>query len=99
MKHAIHVGLQCGDTLEHALASFLLRYRVTPHATTGTSPSSLFLGQPLHTHLDLLKPKAACKVRDSQAQQKDYHDQRSKFCEFTVGQNMWAHDFQGGLLL
>ena len=39
VKRAIRVGLQCGDTLEHALASFLLCYRVTPHATIGTSPS------------------------------------------------------------
>ena len=65
VKRAIRVGLQSGDTLEHALASFLLRYRVTPHATTGTSPSSLFLGRPLRTRLDLLKPKVACRVRVS----------------------------------
>ena len=37
---------ECRDDLsmEKALASFLLRYRSTPHATTGVSPCSLFLG-------------------------------------------------------
>lgn len=95
VKRAIREGLQCGDTLEHALASFLLHYRVTPHATTGTSPSSPFLGRPLPTRLDLLKPNVACRVRDSQAQQKDYHDRRASFVR-SLWVRMCGHVTFGG---
>lgn len=35
---------------------FLLSYRSTPHATTGTSPSFLLMGRRLRNKLDLLKP-------------------------------------------
>ena len=44
-------GLQCalreGLSLDQALQAFLLRYRSTPHTTTGATPSSLMLGRDL----------------------------------------------------
>ena len=42
VKRAVQAGLQRGDSLERSLATFLLSYQVTPHTTTGVSPSSLF---------------------------------------------------------
>ena len=89
-------AVQRGDSLEQSLATFLLSYRVTPHTTTGISPSSLFFGRPLRTQLDLLKPDIGGRVRDCQAQQKDYHDQRNTSREFAVGQPVWVRNFRDG---
>ena len=38
------------------ISKFLLTYRSTPHASTGTSPSFLLMGRRLRTKLDLLLP-------------------------------------------
>ena len=62
VKQALRSGLQKGVPLERALASFLLQYRVTPHATTGVSPSTMFFGRSLRTRLDLLKPDVGARV-------------------------------------
>ena len=48
-KQAMKAGEQDGFTLQHQLQNFLITYRSTPHATTGQSPASLFLGRPLCT--------------------------------------------------
>ena len=41
VKQAIKKGHQRGVPLEQTLASFLLRYRTIPHATTGVAPIAL----------------------------------------------------------
>ena len=82
--------------MEQALAVFLLRYRNTPHATTGTAPSWLFLHRSLRTRLDLLRPDVGEHVRRNQEQQKAYHDRRSHFRSFTIGQNVWVNNFRQG---
>ena len=43
-------------TLNTRLSRFLLRYRITPHSSTGISPSELMWGHKLRTQLDLLVP-------------------------------------------
>ena len=56
--------------MEQTLITFLLRYRVTPHATTGVPPSVLMIGRPLRTRLDLIRPDVGRRVRDQQDRQK-----------------------------
>ena len=51
------------------MAKFLLAYQNTAHLTTGESPSALFLGRSLHTHLDLVKPDLPRKVLNRQIDQ------------------------------
>ena len=61
-KQAMEAG-ECSElSLQHQLQSFLMSYRSTPHATTGQSPASLFLGRPIRTHFDLLRPELGRKV-------------------------------------
>ena len=55
-KQAMKAAANNGLTLQHQLSSFLMSFRSTPHATTGESPSKLFLGREIRTRLDLLRP-------------------------------------------
>jgi len=94
VKHALKSGHQQGVPLEQTLATFLLQYRTPPHATTGVTPASLFLGCDLRIRLDLLKPDVGAQVRQQQGCQKKYHDLHSHSGEFAVGQSMWARNMR-----
>ena len=81
---------------EQSLASFLLRYRSTPHATTGVPPCTLFLNCILRTRLDLLTPSISACVKDKKTQQKKYSDQHRKTRKLSIGQTDWARNFREG---
>ena len=42
--------------MKHRLADFMLRYRTTPHSTTGGTPAELLMRRRLRTRLSLVKP-------------------------------------------
>ena len=67
-KHAMKSNTD--RTLSYRLASFLLAYRTTPHATTNEVPSVLFLNRTLKTRLTLLKPDIQARVLARQASKK-----------------------------
>ena len=96
VKQALRAGHQSGVPLEQSLASFLLRYRSTPHATTGVPPCTLFLNRTLRTRLDLLTPSIGARVKDKQTQQKKYSDQHRKERKLSIGQTVWARNFREG---
>ena len=50
------------NSMEVQLARFLFKYRITPHTTTGVSPSEMLMGRQLRSHLDLLKPDVCARV-------------------------------------
>ena len=76
-----------GDgNVETKLARFLLRYHITPHSTTGESPSQLRWGQRLRSHLDLLRPDVGAKVHAAQSRQKRQYDQHSQMRNVEVGE-------------
>ena len=66
-----------GKTLNQRLPQFLFTYRASPQATTNLSPSELFLGRPLRTKFDLLRPNSQSRVISKQADQKTHHDRHS----------------------
>ena len=78
------------------LASFLLTYRTTPHATTGEMPCQLFMGRKLRTRLDLLRPAVDRRVCGKQADQKVGHDRHAKLREVWVGQQVMARNWRPG---
>ena len=96
VKRAVEAGHKQGFPLEHTLATFLLSYRTSPHATTGVAPSTLLQGRHLRTRLDLLKPDIGRKVRSQQSQQKAQHDLHSRGRQFDPGQLVFVRNRRDG---
>ncbi len=83
-----------GFSLIGRLNTFLGKYRATPHATTGSTPSELFLQRRVRTKLDLLKPDIEITVQNKQLQQlKKNHDKHSKLRTFEEGQSVLARSY------
>ena len=77
------------DDIKTQLARFLYHYRSTPQASTGVTPAELLMCRPLRTHLELLKPDLAGKVRCSQTSQKMARDGRSKQRVFFLSETVY----------
>ena len=78
--------------LQQRIQNFLLSYRNTQHATTGSSPAKLFLQRELRTRLSLVRPDLATRVSCQQEKMKMHHDKHAKFREIAVGDSVLAHD-------
>ncbi len=82
--------------MQHWLENFLLMYRATAHATTGASPSSLFLGRDVRTRMHLVNPPVDYQVAEKQASQKSQHDRRAKAREYHIGQEVTVRNLRPG---
>jgi hypothetical protein len=51
------------------LSKFFMKYRNTPHSTTGETPATLFMGRNLRTRLDFIKPDIRKHVVEKQVSQ------------------------------
>ena len=78
------------------LSRFLLRYRITPHSSTGSSPSELMWGRKLRSHLDLLRPDDKRKEQQAQDWQQQSHDAHSAVRQFTVEDCVYARNYSTG---
>ena len=92
-KRAMRAGEKDEPSIHRRLSDFLFSYRSTPHATTATTPSELFLQRQLGTQFDLLKPSTKGAVEARQAAQKANHDQHSRFRSFAIGTSVMFKDF------
>lgn len=77
-------------SMETRLARYLLTYRVTPHSTTGSSPSKLLKGRQLRTLLDAVQPSVGRKVHQSQEKMTDYYNQKSNERCFSPGDAVYV---------
>ena len=89
---------QKSGTLNTRLSRFLLRYRIIPHSSTGTSPSELLWGRKLRSTLDLLVPNTNRKLQQNQDHQKELYDSRSKTRQFNVNDFVYARNYGSGPL-
>ena len=76
--------------LQTKLARFLLRYRTTPHATTGQTPAELLMGRTLRTHLDMLKPNLEARVGNKQLLQQRRYDDKAKERSLEPGNEVYV---------
>lgn len=83
-----------GQPLNLRLASFLLTYRNTPHATTLQSPAQLLLGRRLTTRLDRLKPSTELNVQKAQFRQLSAGGNRER--QFQIGEAVYVKNFRRG---
>ena len=93
-KRAMIAGEKDGRTPSNRLAEFLLRYRASPHATTGVSPSELFLQRRLRITFDLLRPDTKGAVDSKQSDQKRHHDKHLKLRALFVGTPVMVRDYR-----
>ena len=91
MKQGIRQMLN--GSIEEKLAKFLFKYRITPHSTTGVSPSELLMGRRIRSRLDLLLPDLTSVVQDKQLKQKQAHDKKKPDRNFIIGDTVFAEDF------
>ena len=88
-------------SLNTRLSCFLLRYRITPHSSTGSSPSELLWGRKLRSQLDLLLPDTDRKTQQAQDRQKQSHDALSAprlFCVDDTVSGTYAGFWEGGFV-
>ena len=52
-----------GEEVRLSIDRFLFKYRITPHTTTGKSPSELLLGRRIRSTFDLLRPMETLQQR------------------------------------
>ena len=88
-------GLQWFEsgTLSTRLPRFLMWYRITPHSTTGSSPSELMWGRRLRSQLDLLLPDAERRSQEAQDRQKQAHDSHSVDRHFGINDTVYARNY------
>lgn len=78
------------------VARFLMRYRITPHTTTGLSPAQVLMNRQPQSRLDLVRPNMERRVVQKQLDQKVNHDMHSKQRDFNVGDLVYTRNFAHG---
>ena len=79
--------------MQDKLSCFLLKYRATPHTTTGVSPAELLMKRKLRTKLNLIVPNTASLVRQKQEHQKQTHDHHAKHRNLEASDPVFIKDF------
>ena len=91
LKNSIKRAKLAGKNVDEEISECLLRYRVTPHATTGEAPSVLLMGRKIRTKLDLILPSVNSKVEKSQNRTVMSTDRLSR--EFDSGDNVLVRNY------
>ena len=95
-KSAMDKMTQDNSSIETKVSRFLLKYRLTPHSTTGQSPSEMLMQRKIRSRLDLPRPDLEHKVHLKQQEQKHNHDKRAKERNFQAGDLVYARNYARG---
>ena len=82
-----------GKSVQEKLSKFLLKYRITPHSTTGIPPAEMLMKRRLRTKLDFLYPDVNKRVVQQQEKQKETHDNSFPIRTFKAGDLVYAENF------
>ena len=85
--------LTSGNSIQEKLSKFLLKYRITPHTTTGIPLAQMLMKRQLRTKLDLLYPDVEKKVQQKQLKQKEFRDNSFAVRTFQSGDLVYAENF------
>ena len=81
--------------MENRVADFLLRYRTTPHSTTGATPAELLMKRRLRTRVSLVKPDLTQEIENKQSKQKQRKDlNNNKDRQFSENNIVWIRNTQ-----
>lgn len=97
LKKSLTSMKEDSGTTQTKLSKFLMKYRNTPHSTTGETPATVFMGRNLRSRLDLIKPdirKHVVGKQENQAKAKS-HGTAGKLRELYVGQEVNARNYSG----
>lgn len=94
IKQALRSGKGEG-CIQDVLSKFLLMYRVTPHTTTGVSPSELLMGRRIRSRLDMWFPSVEKKVNEAQRKQKANRDNHKHLRVFAPEDKVLVKNFRG----
>ena len=83
-------------TLNTRLSRFLFSYRITPHTSTGLSPSEMLWGRKLHSPLDRLQPDPERKARQAAESQRTTHDSHAVDRKFGLSDQVYARNYGAG---
>jgi hypothetical protein len=72
------------ESLETRVSRFLLKYRITPHSTTGIAPAELLMSRKPRSRLDVLHLDVRQRVQNQQKKQKELHDQHAVDRQWTI---------------
>ena len=84
------------QSIQCCVARVLFQHRITPHSTTGVSPSELLMGRQIRSHLDLVQPNLSNQVELKQEAQKQYHDRHAKSRVFELGNKVFVKNPSSG---
>ena len=84
------------SSIQRQIQNFLLSYRSTPHATTSSSHTKLFLQRELRTQLSLVTLDIGSLMASQQDKMKCNHDKFAKYREIAVGNYVLPRDRLSG---
>jgi len=88
-KTAMRSMKSSSATFQQKLCRFLLAYRTTPHSTTKTTPSELFMGRRVRTKMDILRPDLAATIQKKISPVGDVKR------AFEIGEPVLVRDYRG----
>jgi len=95
-KAAMNKSQKGGKDWEKSLATFLLTYRITAHATTGLPPCELLMKRQLRTRLDIIRPDVGKTVEQALQRQQAAYRSSQQAKEFKEGDMVWARNYREG---
>jgi hypothetical protein len=82
------------ESLETRVSRFLLKYRITPHSTTGIAPAEMLMSQKPRSRLDVLHPDVRQREQNQQKKQKELHDQHAVDRQLLPGDLVYSRKFE-----